>query len=306
MDYAASWRLRNCLLVNGFWRSGTTWLQQTLVQSLKAKSLFEPFSPAAGQRWDRLCPGASEASRHIYMPLSADSFARRDKIKLHLAMRGVGTHGYAHFLRDAAQKTDGRNLVVKFTRLGFLLDDMAEIYNTPIIHIRRNPAAVYASFKETDWSWRFEDVRFSEIYSPDNHEPGTPAHERATTLMRFDQSPVRRFAALWSLSEQAAQESVNANRARLVSYEDVLRRGASVLNRLQITSIKVAASEKASPVTSLGREKLSAKQRQNDWQRRLTREEIESIADISQELFPANGYFGKDVVSGRMLDSNVR
>jgi hypothetical protein len=51
MDYIASQQLKNTLLINGFWRSGTTWLQQTLVQALNAKSLFEPFSPAAAARY---------------------------------------------------------------------------------------------------------------------------------------------------------------------------------------------------------------------------------------------------------------
>ena len=52
VDYIAAQRLKNTLLINGFWRSGTTWLQQTLVEALHAKSLFEPFSPAAGHQWD--------------------------------------------------------------------------------------------------------------------------------------------------------------------------------------------------------------------------------------------------------------
>ena len=49
MDYISASNLSDTLLINGFWRSGTTWLQQTFVDAMDAKSLFEPFSPSADQ-----------------------------------------------------------------------------------------------------------------------------------------------------------------------------------------------------------------------------------------------------------------
>lgn len=291
MDYISSQNLRNTLLVNGFWRSGTTWLQQTLVDALDAKSLFEPFSPAAGHQWDQLSRPVSEASRNVYMPLSANCLAPRDRIKLHLALRGVGTHGYTHFLRGAEARSWSRALVVKFTQLGFILDEVADSHQVPIIHIRRNPAAVFASFKETDWAWRFQDVRLSQNYSLKDFTQGTAEYERADTLLRFDQSPVHRLAALWSLSERAAQQSIISGRAHLVRYEDIVGQGPGILNRLHISSVNIASNDAASPVTNSGRESLSVSERLNDWKKRLTRSEIECIKSVSKELFPDNGYF---------------
>ena len=291
MDYIASPQLKNTLLINGFWRSGTTWLQQTLVQALNAKSLFEPFSPAAGHHWSQLGPDASDASRNVYMPLSADCLTARDRFKLRLALRGVGTHGYTHFLRTSRSKAWSDDLVVKFTQLGFLLNDVADTYAVPIIHIRRNPAAIFASFKETDWSWRFEDVRLSEMYKLADFTPGTPEHGRAAMLLHFDQSPAHRLAALWSLSELAAQRSITSGRAHLILYEDVLSQGPAMLNRLHIASVNIASNDTASPVTTSGRESLSVSQRLNDWKTRLTDEEIETIISVSQTLFPENEYF---------------
>ena len=291
MDYVSSQNLRNTLLINGFWRSGTTWLQQTLVDALDAKSLFEPFSPAAGHQWDQLSRPASEASRNVYMPLSANCLSPRDRIKLHLALKGVGTHGYTHFLRNPDSPAWSKDLVVKFTQLGFVLDEVADSQHVPIIHIRRNPAAIYASFKETDWSWRFQDVRLKQNYSLQDFTKGTPEYERAETLLRFDQSPVHRLAALWSLSERAAQKSIISGRAHLVRYEDIVGEGPGILNRLQISSVNIASNDAASPVTNSGRESLSVTQRLNDWKARLTRSEIDCIRSVSKELFPDNGYF---------------
>ncbi len=41
---------RPVVLVSGFWRSGTTWLQECLVEGLEAKSIFEPLSPQEPRR----------------------------------------------------------------------------------------------------------------------------------------------------------------------------------------------------------------------------------------------------------------
>mgnify|MGYP003649712064 CR=1 FL=1 len=291
MDYVSSPNLRNTLLVNGFWRSGTTWLQQTLVDAMDAKSLFEPFSPAAGHQWDQLGRPVSEASRNVYMPLSDNCLTPRDRIKLHLALRGVGTHGYTHFLRHSGNRAWSRALVVKFTQLGFVLDEVADTHHVPIIHIRRNPAAIYASFKETDWSWRFEDVRFKQTYSLQDFTKGTAEYERADTLLRFDKSPVHRLAALWSLSERAAQQSIISGKAHLVRYEDIVGQGPGILNRLNISSVNIASNDTASPVTNSGRETLTVTERLNDWKKRLTRSEIDCIKSVSKDLFPDNGYF---------------
>ena len=41
---------RPLLIVSGFWRSGTTWLQECLAESLGAKTVFEPLSPMEPKR----------------------------------------------------------------------------------------------------------------------------------------------------------------------------------------------------------------------------------------------------------------
>lgn len=297
MDYISSQKLRNTLLINGFWRSGTTWLQQTLVDALDAKSIFEPFSPAAGHQWGQLKRHASEASRSVYMPLSANCLTPRDRIKLHLALKGVGTHGYTHFLRNSESPFWASDLVVKFTQLGFVLNDVADSQRVPVIHIRRNPAAIYASFKETDWSWRFQDVRLRQNYSLQDFSRGTVEYERVDILLRFDQSPVHRLAALWSLSERAAQRSILAGRAHLVRYEDIVGTGPGILNRLRLSSVNIASNDTASPVTNSGRESLTVTERLNDWKTRLTRIEIDCIRSVAKELFPDNGYFGTETPS---------
>jgi hypothetical protein len=294
VDYIAAQRLKNTLLINGFWRSGTTWLQQTLVEALHAKSLFEPFSPAAGHQWDQFHGRVSDASRNVYMPLSADCLTPRDRVKLHLALKGVGTHGYTHFLRGPGDKSWSRDLVVKFTQLGFVLDDVTNTYQVPIIHIRRHPAAVFASFSETDWSWRFEDVRLRALYSPQDYSKGSLERERAETLLRFDRFPAQRLAAMWSLSERSAQRSIIAGKAHLVRYEDVVDQGPGILNRLELSSVNIPSNDTASPVTTSGREQLSVSQRLNDWRSRLTRTEIDTIESVCNELFPDNGYFDRD------------
>jgi hypothetical protein len=296
MDYISASKLSDTLLINGFWRSGTTWLQQTFVDAMDAKSLFEPFSPSAGHRWGQLSTRANTASQNVYVPLSANCLTARDRIKLNLAFKGVGTHGYTHFLRKEDSRTWSRNLVVKSTRLGFILDEISDQYQVPVVHIRRNPAAIFASFKDTDWAWRFQDFRLSQNYSIEDFTKGTREYDRADILLRYDKTPVERLAALWSLSERSAQKSFVTGRAHLVRYEDLVlvAQGPSILNKLNIASVNFASNDAASPVTTLGREKLTPFERQNDWQTRLSRPEIECIRSIANDLFPENGYFQTD------------
>ena len=108
---------------------------------------------------------------------------------------------------------------------------------------------------------------------------------------------MQRLAALWSLSERAAQRSIISGRAHLVRYEDIVGEGPGILNRLQISSVNIASNDTASPVTTSGRESLSTTQRLNDWKSRLTRSEIDCIRSVSQELFPDNGYFQPDAAA---------
>ena len=285
-DRANAPRLEGVVLVNGFWRSGTTWLQQCLISALRAKSLFEPFSPAAGHKWAHISDTVNEASRQIYLPLSQRQLSPGDLKKLDLSFRGIGTHGFTHFLRSGVSEAWSNKLVVKFTRLGFVLGHVADTYAPMVLHIRRNPAAVYASFKETNWQWRFKDVRFRDIYNLEDHEPGSSERELVDVLLRHDDAPDRRLAALWSLSERSAQETIDSGKSKLINYDELLLDRKNAICSLGIPEISNAISHKASPVSNPGREKISAAARINDWKRRLTRSEIATLDSIVRELFP--------------------
>ena len=286
MDLATAPRLTDVVLVNGFWRSGTTWLQQSLISALKAKSVFEPFSPAAGHTWKGLGKDIPEASKNIYLPLSASQLSSGDRTTLNLSVRGIGTHGYMHFLRRSLSEVWSRSLVVKFTRLGFILDHVADTYDLRVVHIRRNPWAVYASFKETDWSWRFEDVRLSDVYRIDDYALGSAERELATILLQHDDTPEHRLAALWSLSEKSAQGAIDRGKAVLINYDDLVGNQEKILTSLGIQAANIVAQNAASPVTNAGRENVSASNRKHDWKTRLTGSEIDAIASVVQDLFP--------------------
>lgn len=289
IDLATAPRLSNVLLVNGFWRSGTTALQQTLISALAAKSVFEPMSPAAGHTWNKLDKATPDCGKHVYMPLSASQLSSRDRLTIGLSVRGVGAHGYAHFLRGSFAETWSKNLVVKFTRLGFILDYIADNYDLRIVHIRRHPAAVFASFKETKWNWRFEDMRFSDVYPVEEYGQGSPEREMANILRQHDNTPERRLAAFWSLSEKSAQGAIDSCKATLINYDDLVEDQEKVLGTLGISTADTAAKSIASPVTNAGREKLSASQRKHDWRSRLTQSEIAEIASVVEDLFPEAG-----------------
>ena len=93
---------RPVAVVIGFWRSGTSWLQQSLAATLRAKTVFEPLSPAI-PTYDRLVRGQvlySDAARHAFMPClgaPADDAIWR---YLDLAFAGYGPGTFALLSRE--------------------------------------------------------------------------------------------------------------------------------------------------------------------------------------------------------------
>ncbi len=281
--------LRDTVVISGFWRSGTTWLQQQVCESLNAKSIFEPYSPASGHNWRQVSDGNPEANKHVFMPLSMDMLNEHDLSVLADSCKGVGRHGYTYFLYENHTDAFKRSLVLKFTRVGFILPELAEKLSTPILHIRRNPGSVYASFKNTDWDWQFEDVNLTKLYDDADLRSASDIDGLIDTLKRHDTSPAARFAVLWGLSEQRAQSAIDANTAKLIEYNDLVDgsvRLPEILEGFGLKAKSVAKSETASPVTTADRAQLTAKERKHDWTKRLTDNEISDITNTLTDVFP--------------------
>ena len=269
-------------LVSGFWRSGTTWVQECLAESLGAKTVFEPLSPidpARRAQLARQAPGGEDVLQ-AFMPPEC---AADDPLWALLDAALTGRRG-GNFLmscrRDLSESLR-RGVVTKDVRLQFNLRGVHGRFGLPVVHVRRHPCAVVASLLAADWHWSFERVRLPELLP----QVAEAAEER------FDADAVSRIAAYWALTERHVAASLEGQGwARTVTYEDLVADPpaafADLCRWVGRPQLRAAAFDRPSasahpgpaPSTRRGRER---------WRRSLSGEQVARVARIADDLHPA-------------------
>lgn len=274
------------LIISGFWRSGTTWLLARACSLLKAKPLFEPFAPDAYG-----VTAKSNAQQQIFMPLSFAGLGPQHHTMISRLNRGFARGGLPYFTRNSIAEALRPGIVFKFTRAGFLLEQLNDALNAKTLHIRRDPCAVYSSLRNARWQWSLDDVRLSSLYPESNDD--TPADAETKRLLRaYDTSTVRRIAALWALSEKAAEEAARKNSGiTIAQYEGLLDSPDELQSILSALGYRIRGGDDFygnSPVTEKNRENVSLIERKSGLKEKLPRETISELQAVTEELFPAS------------------
>jgi hypothetical protein len=279
------------LLVSGFWRSGTTWLQESAAAALGAKTVFEPLSPMEPLRrvaLDRIFPDDTEDVRQATIP---GPELERDALWHYLdaTCRGrIATEYLMSCRRDIAESFC-RSIVVKDVRLQANLDGFHRRYGVPIIHVRRHPCAVVASLVAADWHWDFARVGLASLLP--RLGGALPADEMASIVRRFDTDRAARIAALWAVTERLAARSLAGQTwGALVSYEAFAATPGRVLHdtfrHLQLRARH--AVDFSQPSASVSPEAFAAYRAapSERWRRELADPEIKRICAIADTIFP--------------------
>jgi hypothetical protein len=291
---------RPVALVTGFWRSGTTWLQEYLAAALAAKTVFEPLSPRIPAYAALLepCRLPGYAAQEAFMPCldrePDDALWRY----LDQAFRGFCSGHFALLCRVAVRESLRRRVVVKCVRLQFSQTAVHERYGVPLIHLRRHPCAVVASLKTTRWAWSFEAVRLADLGLGPGGDRLTPfgddAAPLAALLERFDTDPLSRATAYWAVTERYVEARLAARPwARILAYEAAVAQPGPTLAELgtflrQPALVRLGPG-RDSPVTEPESRGLPAQARAQAWRHRLTAEEIGRVAEIVGLVFPEAG-----------------
>jgi len=297
----------DAVVVSGFWRSGTTWLQQSLAQALSAKSVLEPLYPRFGLFRKTVLPKlsptpGSEFSKLAFVPFFAEtgdppqfliSYLER---ALTSALPGVyvRTTRYdveekrgidslvskaVHRIRDSLK----RQVVVKFTRGPLLLSVIRSHFNPTILHIRRDPRAVWASLKRTGWKWPREFSLVTHLLELDDGRRALFERHAETINRVEDMGAAARTAAYWAcLEEYVQRRGVGNKNFSLLSYERLCFEGTDYLfEKLQggEKPLEAFSSQlrRDSATTQHGREGTSTEKRVNGWKDELPAEEVNQI-----------------------------
>lgn len=229
---------RSSLLINGFWRSGTTISQDIFSEALKAKSYFEPFEPGrVGQsryifdfaRTYEL-DTSNRAFISVLMPHIKRDGDRDDGLWQYLDSIILGGFSHPGLVRNRKSAIEGLRQAkcVKFVRAHFILKDLWERYNIPIVHIRRHPFSVIASVIRVDgWNQNgFNEIDIHQLLKlnlPFIREANPTLFER---MVRFPKTlrRIENIAAYWCISEIIADQTIRQldGTSKVIQFESLM------------------------------------------------------------------------------------
>jgi len=285
---AVSHRTKPVVLVSGFWRSGTTWLQEMLADSIGAKTVFEPLAPANPRliaMLKRIFPDSPDCREALIPGPRPDDNA----FWRYLDDALIGKYS-CHFMLSCRQKVSEAlldRIVVKDVRLQFNLEHIHARYGLPVIHLRRNPFAVAASLLAADWQWSFERVRLADLFSEPFAAP-LLAELPGDVAEAIDRDALSRIAAYWAITERFIDETLgNKDWARVLSYERVRkapqRELSNVCAWLGIDPIRMADADAPSASTH----PASTRQAPGRQRRTLSEAQLAWVGEIVTQIYPA-------------------
>lgn len=277
---AAVIRPPEAVVISGFWRSGTTWLQQLTAQAIQAKTIFEPLDQGSFIPYLR-----GKSVQHCgYIPASAAEFSAADWHSLDLAFRGVSPHrsGFCYLCRNDVSDALLPRTVVKFVRAQMVLGDLISRYQpSATLHISRHPMPVVQSMLKAKWNWSFDDIDLTSWYG--KGDPGGLAQLAQAPLRQ----PHQKVAALWALTEQAALSAQSVTQCR---YEDLVAAPESafpqVLEVAGLAQIRASDFSKDSPVTEEQRKGISTEKRLTSWRHAMPQEIQADIRAVLSDFWP--------------------
>lgn len=227
------------IVINGFWRSGTTWVQEVIGKAIGAKMIFEPLQARARP---------FKSKMHLKFPEEFDYKHLNGLMPCH----SVGNFSFFQYfdLIDAAQKgilTDSyilrrqklldlgrmfnRKVVVKYVRGTLFLSSLARHYNCPVIHIYRDPRAVISSiFRNPNWGeGTFSSLDLKKQLLEVGDDRLEFFSQYSSEILRISKhSPIEQVTAYYCLTEKFLLNELSKyehGNLSVMRYEDIVLTG---------------------------------------------------------------------------------
>jgi len=287
------------LVVSGFWRSGTTWLEEALREILQAKTLFEPCDPLTEEMQvihahDQVANKTFEFLR-LYMPYcGAETLHGHPLHELfRRALVAESRGSWIRRFRKGIDESRRTNVVVKFVRAQLCLRAAQNTFGMPALHVYRDPRAVIASVKKTRWHWLFDHLELRKQLLRRRDGRADFFGQWTEEILAYDrQDAVARLAAYWALTERFVQHSYAGypGRFALISYERLAQERekvfAEILQRLNLhpATENFQVSRADSATTSQLQRGASVRERVAGWKKYLSAAEIAVIEKVVTRL----------------------
>lgn len=270
--------VKKTIIINGFWRSGTTMLQNKVSKSVKGKSIFEPFGPDVSnesiyRNSNIIKADFSRNFHNAFMPFSKmDNHSDEFQEFILSCSNGQIKSNVVRRLRETFLTSFNQTVVCKVVRGHLLLPYLLQNYKRqPIIHIKRNPKAVIASITRKGWGYWFND--FYLVNHLINIDDGRAHYfKRYRSLIdKYDKrDSISRICALWWLSEKFIEDNCR-DKSNFISvkYEDLINEGYMRIEEFLLIYdhkwIMNNAEEKSSATTNFNRKNLNKQQKRDSW-----------------------------------------
>ena len=278
------------LLVSGFWRSGTTWLQESLAEALGGKTVFEPLSPMEPRRRAAMTHRYPEDTEDLLQATVPGPQTPGGPFWADLDRACTGAHPTTYLLscRRTVAESLRRTIVVKDVRLQANLAAFHLRYGTPIVHVRRHPCAVVASLVAADWHWSFARAPLASLLPRLSTALGDD--ERAAAL-RYDTDVLCRIAAFWAVTERIATAALGGQPwAMVLPYERFAAEPDVVMARIcqTLALARRRSVDLSAPSASVDPEIFAAygAPPRERWRTLLSPSEIDRIESVVDAIYP--------------------
>lgn len=305
--------LSDSIVINGFWRSGTTWLLEAVTQAWNAKPVFEPLVPVLksyepylqnnyrhliqedGTFVDGLmpycgsdinaCPELAVYLKSVLKGGSPDYFTRLTRENIRTRR---GQHSELRLLRAIYRIIDAMQtrVVTKFVRAHLILPGLHATYGMPVFHIRRDPRAVVESLRRQKWSKWIRSANLSTLLLEPNDGREDYFSHWESEIHHLDESNdyIARIAAYWSLTERYVDDHVRNENVVFLQFEDLCRGHERYFNsQIPGTLALHAAREDFVAESRTSNRKTdvhSVEERLRRWRTRLSAEEANTIERV--------------------------
>lgn len=284
------------VVIAGFWRSGTTWTQQSVNTLLDANSIFEPFAPRVETYVRDVVPTFwpdRESLQAYHMPFCATSFRDHHSVLLDYLTSCFTAQvpgAWVRTLRDRPDRSLRNVMTVKFVRAQLCLHAIYQEFGFPILYITRDPRAAIASCLRDQWGHFFQHPFLQSVLL--ECTDGRREYFQAYTdeILRYDaEDPVARLAFFWSVLEQFVRSHLDdfGRDIFCLKYEEVLNSDYTAIGTfLSSQGFHVGNPHQKSlfntdsKMTQFARKGINSQQRQSSWKQELSRSEIDCIESI--------------------------
>lgn len=294
------------VVITGFWRSGTTWLMESVARSMNAKDVFEPFHFSIPSYQDALsCTFYEDRGNdflNLFMPMYFDDQSPHSPLKEYcrsalvssipggkvrwprynrqLQRRNSKITTFYERLKNSIRTT----VVTKFVRAHLLIPALHSWFDPVIIHVRRDPRAIISSFRRHDWTFHHSLSLERQLLNPSDTRCEY-FKQWKDEIQRIDKlHPDVRLASYWALTDRFVKDLEPHSCRIIISYEELCFQGAEYL-RSKFNSLDLNAPENkdlnvSSSTTYEDRKQSKVVDRLYSWKDELSESKISSINEI--------------------------